>query len=215
MTRSVGQHHGDVPRALVSAALALLEEGKDPGLRAVARRADVSPAAPYHHFAGKDGLLTEVAREGFTALAAAQAAVGGTGTDRLEAMTAAYVRFGWAHPTHYRVMFAVPPHERVGESAAALQQVGSRTFDTLVDTIAEANPALGADEAARRALMTWSLAHGLVQLGTWNGLPGDTPTDNDVLAFAAGRAARAIAEAAPETRAMTRRTPHDEEDNDA
>jgi AcrR family transcriptional regulator len=204
VTRSVGQHHGDVPRALIAAALELIEEGEDPGLRAVARRAEVSPAATYHHFVGKDGLLTEVAREGFVALAAAQAEVVGRGADRLERMTAAYVRFGWSHPTHYRVMFAMPPHQRVGASAAALQQVGARTFDTLADCIAEANPTLDADEAGRRALLTWALAHGMVQLGAWQGLPV-APADPDALASAAGQAARAIAEAPPEPRPTPRR----------
>lgn len=205
MSRSVGQHHGDVPRALIAAALELIEEGEDPGLRAVARRAEVSPAATYHHFAGKDGLLTEVAREGFVALAAAQAEVGGRGAERLERMTTAYVRFGWSHPTHYRVMFAMPPHQRVGESAAALQQVGARSFDALADCVAEANPSLDAGEAARRALLTWSLAHGMVQLGAWDGLPV-VPADPDALAAAAGQAARAIAEA-PFAPHPTPRTP--------
>ncbi|HSL60006.1 MAG TPA: TetR/AcrR family transcriptional regulator [Acidimicrobiales bacterium] len=192
MARTVGQHHGDVPRALIEAALGLIEEGQDPGLRAVARRADVSPAATYHHFAGKDDLLTAVALEGFVALAAVQADVRGTGGDRLEAMTAAYVRFGWAHPTHYRLMFSVPPHQRTGAAAADLQQVALGTFATLTASITEANPSLGADEAARRALMAWSLAHGVVQMGAWDGLPSG-PADADALASAAGRAARAIA----------------------
>jgi AcrR family transcriptional regulator len=192
MSRSVGQHHGDVPGALIEAALGLIEEGAEPGLRAVARRADVSPAAAYHHFAGKDDLLTEVAYQGFLALAATQAEVTGADVDQLEGITEAYVRFGWAHPTHYRLMFAVPPHLRTGSAAAALQEVALGTFATLAASIAGANPALSAEEAARRALMTWSLAHGVVQMGAWEGLPGG-PADTDALAAAAGRAARAIA----------------------
>lgn len=196
VTRSVGQHHGDVPRALVTAALALIEEGDEPGLRAVARQADVSPAAAYHHFAGKDDLLTEVAHAGFVALAAAQADVAGTGADRLEAMTAAYVRFGWSHPTHYRLMFSTPPHQRTGRAAAALQHVALQTFATLTACIAEANPALSSDEASRRALMTWSLAHGVVQMGAWEGLPNG-PHDAHATAEGAGRAACAIANEPP------------------
>ncbi|MCU0311000.1 MAG: TetR/AcrR family transcriptional regulator [Acidimicrobiales bacterium] len=192
MARAVGQHHGDVPGALIEAALGLIEEGTEPSLRAVARRADVSPAAAYHHFAGKDDLLTEVAHQGFVALAATQADVAGADADRLEAITAAYVRFGWAHPTHYRLMFAMPPHQRTGTTAAALQEVALGTFATLAASIAEANPTLNAEEAARRALMTWSLAHGVVQMGPWEGLPSG-PADADALAAAAGRAARAIA----------------------
>lgn len=193
MARSVGQRHGNVPRALIDAALGLIEEGQEPGLRAVARRAEVSPAAAYHHFAGKDDLLTEVARQGFVALAAAQAAVGGEGGARLEAMTAAYVRFGWSHATHYRLMFSMPPHQRTGRAADALQQVARGTFVTLVASIAETNPALGAEETGRRALIIWSLAHGVVEMGGWEGLPA-SPSDPAALASATGQAARAIAQ---------------------
>jgi AcrR family transcriptional regulator len=48
-------HHGDLSRALVDAARKILEnEGPAAlSLRAVAREAGVSPAAPYHHFKDK------------------------------------------------------------------------------------------------------------------------------------------------------------------
>ena len=52
-------HHGDLKRALVEAALATLRErgGEAVSLREVARRAGVSAAAPYHHFASREALL--------------------------------------------------------------------------------------------------------------------------------------------------------------
>src|SRR5690349_19263411 len=63
-------HHGDLRRALVDAALALISEGElgTFSLREVARRAGVTPAAPYHHFKDKTALLAAVAEEGFEAL---------------------------------------------------------------------------------------------------------------------------------------------------
>ena len=66
-SRSVGQHHGDLRAGLLRAALELLHEGGVEALtlRAVARRAGVSPGAPYHHFADKDALLAAVAEDGF------------------------------------------------------------------------------------------------------------------------------------------------------
>ena len=67
-------HHGDLRAALLDAALELLEEDETFSLRAVARRAGVSPNAPYRHYADKEALLAALATYGFAQLA-----------DRLEA----------------------------------------------------------------------------------------------------------------------------------
>src|ERR1700742_1157852 len=63
-------HHGDLRRALIDAATRLLEtEGPSAlSLRAVAREAGVSPAAPYHHFKDKGELLAAVAQQGWEML---------------------------------------------------------------------------------------------------------------------------------------------------
>jgi AcrR family transcriptional regulator len=194
MERRVGQHHGDLRRALVDAALQLVAEGTDPGLRAVARRAGVSPGAPYHHFADRTALLAEVAREGFVALAEEQSRAGGSGGDRLEAMTAAYVRFARAHPTHYRVMLALLEPGPGQERLTALRHDALGTFDALVGAMVEANPSLSFAEAARRARLVWAMAHGAVQLGGLvTALPD--PLDGEELAVAVGRAARQLAHA--------------------
>jgi AcrR family transcriptional regulator len=57
-------HHGDLPRALVAAAVELARSGGPDAvvLREVARRLQVSPAAMYRHFPDRDALLGEVAR---------------------------------------------------------------------------------------------------------------------------------------------------------
>ena len=57
-------HHGDLPRALVAAAVELARSGGPDAvvLREVARRLEVSPAAMYRHFPDRDALLGEVAR---------------------------------------------------------------------------------------------------------------------------------------------------------
>ncbi len=63
---SRGYHHGNLRQALVDAAVAIIGEEGAAGfqLRAVARRAGVSPAAPYRHFRDKADLLAEVGAEG-------------------------------------------------------------------------------------------------------------------------------------------------------
>src|SRR5436190_20644583 len=70
-------HHGHLRRALIEAARVILErEGPAAlSLRAVARQAGVSPAAPYHHFKDKDELLEAVALEGWAMLDLAVAEV--------------------------------------------------------------------------------------------------------------------------------------------
>src|SRR5207342_1602524 len=70
IARAKPYHHGDLRNALLDAARALLEEGPfaDLSLRAVARRAGVSHAAPYRHFPNHESLLVELALEGFTEL---------------------------------------------------------------------------------------------------------------------------------------------------
>src|SRR5215475_11488982 len=59
-------HHGDLRRALIDAALRLAEEEGGPGqisMREAARRAGVSPGAPFRHFETRDALMTAVAEE--------------------------------------------------------------------------------------------------------------------------------------------------------
>ena len=60
-------HHGDLRRALVTAALNQLEKGgaESVGLRETARAVGVSPSAPYRHFDSRARLLMAVAAEGF------------------------------------------------------------------------------------------------------------------------------------------------------
>ena len=58
-------HHGDLRRVLVDAALQLAEQGGAAAVsvREAARRAGVSPGAPFRHFESRDALLTAVAEE--------------------------------------------------------------------------------------------------------------------------------------------------------
>src|SRR5271154_1039786 len=78
-------HHGDLRRALIESAVALVTEKQDWtfSLREVARRAEVSHNAPYNHFADKRDLLAAVAVVGFAALGERiQAATSGIATAR-------------------------------------------------------------------------------------------------------------------------------------
>src|ERR1051326_7507290 len=64
-------HHGDLRHALIQAGLELLSEGGAAtlDLRKVARKAGVSHAAPYRHFADKQALIAAINEEGYCRLA--------------------------------------------------------------------------------------------------------------------------------------------------
>ena len=54
-------HHGDLRRVLIEAALQLAAEGGEVSVREAARRAAVSPGAPFRHFSNRDALMAAVA----------------------------------------------------------------------------------------------------------------------------------------------------------
>jgi AcrR family transcriptional regulator len=104
-------HHGDLRRALVEAALELVAEG-GPALvsvREAARRAGVSPGAPFRHFPSREALMAAVALEAqrrFRAeIEAAMAAVAGQAAlPRFRALGLAYLRWALRNPFHFEVI---------------------------------------------------------------------------------------------------------------
>jgi AcrR family transcriptional regulator len=163
-------HHGDLRRALTQAALRLVARHGPGGftLREAARRAGVTHAAPYRHFAGKAALLAAVAEEGFAGMRASmQAAVEQAGADpgeRLKALGIAYVRYAVAHPSHFRVMFGAETTDKC--AYPTLAAAAAATFGLLVEAIGACQAAgqlrPGAPEDL--AVPLWSIVHGLAAL---------------------------------------------------
>ena len=152
-------HHGDLRRALLDAAMAMLErEGAEGiGLRELARMVGVSPAAPYRHFDSKTALLEVLAVTGFQRFTlAVNAAAGDTDTSgRLNAMGRAYVRFALANPNLFRLMFS-PELKRSGRPN--LRMAADAAFAMLREaTAAQADGRIA-------ALKAWSQVHGLAVL---------------------------------------------------
>src|SRR5580658_4478336 len=103
-------HHGDLSRALVDAARRILEaEGPAAlSLRAVAREAGVSPAAPYHHFKDKTELLEAVAHGGWEALGDSIVEARRSAASPAAAMSnigMSYLHFAQDNPALYRLMY--------------------------------------------------------------------------------------------------------------
>src|SRR5215472_6702206 len=105
-------HHGDLRHALIQAGLELLAEGgaRELDLRKVARRAGVSHAAPYRHFADKQALIAAITEEGFRLLAkqiqVTLSEVPEEPFEQLLGIARAYVHFAKAHPWLMREMFS-------------------------------------------------------------------------------------------------------------
>lgn len=161
-------HHGDLKNALTSAALSLVAEKGPKGftLTEAARRAGVSAAAPYRHFADKAELLAAVAEQGFLALHADLAATAERVTDakgRVTELGRTYVRWAVAHPDHYQVMFGV---ESLKAEQPIVAAAGERAFGELLGAIAacqEAGIVAGSDPLELGAPL-WSLVHGIASL---------------------------------------------------
>jgi AcrR family transcriptional regulator len=154
---------------LVEAATVLIARKGPQGLslREVARRAHVSEAAPYWHFADREALLAAVAERGFVEMTKGMMEIWARVVDpgeRLRALGIGYVRFALAHPSYLRVMFG----SEVPDKAAhpSLKEAGERTFELLVQAIAECQAvgqARGGDPV-ELAVAAWSIVHGLAAL---------------------------------------------------
>ena len=171
-------HHGDLRRALLDASLELLAESGPQALtlREVARRAGVSHAAPYRHFADKDELVAAVAEEGFATLRErmlAAAAVARTSIEALERSGVAYVRLALEHPAHCAVMFGRVASDlkqrRVETGSARLGaslDAGHAAYDGLVQLVvaAQRDGFIRAGDPEEYAHIAWATVHGIATL---------------------------------------------------
>lgn len=162
-------HHGNLRAALLEEAETILEcQGIQAlTLRAVARAAGVSHAAPTNHFGDLSGLLSELAAIGFqrfnAMLRAAAEAAGGCPVARARAMDRAYVRFACAHAGMFLLMFR---QEQVSWEWPALSEAGGEAMDLLRGSTITASPEQAADPRwlATRMAARWSLIHGFALL---------------------------------------------------
>ena len=116
-------HHGDLRRVLIDAALLLAEEG-GPGavsVREAARRAGVSPGAPFRHFPSRDDLMLAVAEEAQRRFRAElEAALATVPADdplvRFRALGLGYLRWARKNPAHFEVISngRLFDHDRAG-----------------------------------------------------------------------------------------------------
>lgn len=161
-------HHGDLRRGLVDAARRILEaDGPSAlSLRAVAREAGVSPAAPYHHFKDKGELLDAVAMEGWEALGEALAAArANAGPDDVivSELGVAYVCFARDNPALYRVMY-----ERSRDKDNLPEDIRDKddsAYCLVRETFREvAGPEISEMDIELATIAAWCAAHGLAEM---------------------------------------------------
>ena len=168
--RKSTQPAGSLRDTLVEAAAALIAKKGPQGfsLREVARRArDVSVAAPYWHFTDREALLAAVAERGFAEMAQGMMMIRAAVADpreRLHALGLGYVQFALAHPSYLRVMLGWEVPDKAAHPA--LKEAGARTFDLLVQAIADCQAAgqVRSGDPVVLAVAAWSIVHGLAAL---------------------------------------------------
>jgi AcrR family transcriptional regulator len=202
VSQHTAYHHGDLRRALLDAAVGLIEERgiAAVSLRELARRAGVSHAAPAHHFTDKAGLFTAVAVEGHRLLADSFTAETwtehrGSGADPqaaddpprrpegpvppilLRELGVRYVRFALDHPAHFDVMFRP---DLVRPDDPDLRAARTRTTALLENAVPG-----GLHEPRRRrvGLAAWSAAHGFAVLWRESALASSMGHDDPEAGF--------------------------------
>ena len=200
--RPASYHHGSLREALLEAAERILEREGIQGLtlRAAAREAGVSHAAPKNHFGDLSGLLSELAAVGFERFAAmmqANVREGDPPERRLDAIGRGYVAFARAYPGLFLLMFR---SERLDPTRPALRAAMDASARVLSGTVGERRgekleTTLTLPQAAG-VVAAWSLVHGFAMLlldGRLQPLLARLPagTDTDALLAAIFKGAKA------------------------
>lgn len=154
-----------VPRAVLDATLEIIRaQGPDlVSMREVARRAQVSHQAPYHHFGDRSGIFAAIAAEGFGLLAGRFQAVLAEGPGPARRCFDSYVRMALDHPAHFRVMFRSDLNGIVTHGVSA--EAADMAFGELVKMVEQTLGIAHRDRTSFTwATLLWSAAHGLATL---------------------------------------------------
>jgi AcrR family transcriptional regulator len=162
-------HHGNLRSALITAAeLELAENGPERfSLRACARRANVSHAAPAHHFGDAAGLLEALAALGFDRLCRTMLmemeAAESNAAGQLSSSAIGYVRFAVENPHLFKQMFMNEFRPNASEEIITNSE---RAFGILVEVIAKQTGSvpLKAPNGWIDIAALWSAVHGYAHL---------------------------------------------------
>lgn len=164
-------HHGNLGPALEHAALELLGERGHVALslREVARQAEVSHNAPYHHFGDRTSLLKRLSErcmaELLETMKAAVAEVDPEVAPHVAALAGgqAYIGYAAEYPERFRVVYdpdvCVP-----GSPTATMAPLIEEMEQLLVDAVSPLAPDAEAEELKALTTAAWGGVHGLAEL---------------------------------------------------
>ncbi|MFY0680007.1 MAG: TetR/AcrR family transcriptional regulator [Thalassovita sp.] len=182
-----GYHHGNLRQALVESALELITEKGPTGftLSEAAKRAGVTPAAVYRHFAGREDLICEAARQGYEIFADVMQFAYDSGQpsplSAFEATGRAYLAFARKHPGHYIAMFESGISvNRTPELATAATRARA-VFEKAAEELSEQIPPEKRPPASMFSAHIWAMSHGVVELFARNSPGSQSPFPPDDL----------------------------------
>lgn len=165
-----GYHHGNLRQALVEAALSLIEEKGPAGftLSEAAKQAGVTPAAVYRHFAGREDLIAEAARQGYEIFADVMQYAYDKGQPSalasFESTGRAYLAFARKYPGHYIAMFESGISiNRTPELAAGASRAWA-VLQRAAEDLSRHIPPEKRPPSSMFSAHIWALSHGVVEL---------------------------------------------------
>ncbi|MBM7068472.1 TetR/AcrR family transcriptional regulator [Actibacterium sp. 188UL27-1] len=172
-----GYHHGNLRQALVDAALKLIEAKGPQGftLSEAAKAADVTPAAVYRHFEGREDLIAEIAKQGYDIFADLMEYAYNSGQPSamasFEATGRAYLAFARKYPGHYQAMFESGVNLNSDPDLALVAARASDVLERAATQLSEHIPADKRPPASMFSAHIWAMSHGVVELFA-RGAPG-------------------------------------------
>jgi len=156
-------HHGNLRETLVEAALDILaNEGIEAlSLRSIARKSDVSQAAPYSHFKSKKDLISTVAEAGFQKLALKMADDASGAYDvnnRINKLVLSYINFAKENKPLFKLMFSNDVADI--KDNATLNITSSKTYSLISAALLNGEE----KDVSFLAVALWSFCHGLTNL---------------------------------------------------
>lgn len=165
-----GYHHGNLKQALVEAGLDLIADKGPQGftMAEAAKLADVSAAAPYRHFGGREELITEMARQGFELFSDLLEFAYHDGQPSplaaFEAVGRAYLAFARKHPGHYVAMFESGISPNASPDLAAACARANAVLARAAHDLSQRLPPDRRPPTAMFAAHVTAMSHGIVEL---------------------------------------------------